>query len=95
MNDLLNKRVKASVVSVEDAENDSMDLVRRMPDIPQVPFGYMNDQWKRFIKKYDRETDCLVRFSGDMNAEGDYRGISGYMIKRDGVLVDIIYLSIQ
>jgi len=92
---LIEKKVVASVASLEEAERQSLEEIRLFPHVPQVPFGFMNEQWNRFIKEYDGEKDCLIKFQGSEGAEGEYRGTGGYMIKRGGEIIDVIYLSVE
>ena len=89
------KWVIASVTTVEQAEKKSIEKIERFPDVPQIPFGYLNESWKMFIKKYDSDKDCLLEFTGGIEAPDVYHNSSGYEIRRDDVVIDVFITSVN
>ena len=71
-----------------DVEKSSLETIARCKRCPQVPFGFINDEWLAFKAEY-RDGDCLVYFrSGDRSWDGLF-GREGYALWRDGSIVAV------
>ena len=58
------------------------------PDIPNLPFGFINDRWERF-KSNIRPGDQLVSYSTSKTAWRKRAGESGYAIIRSACVVEV------
>ena len=71
-----------------DAERISLEEIATCEHCPQVPFGYINDDWRAFKTSY-REGDCIVYFrSGKKSWDGLF-GRQGYALLRDKKIVAV------
>lgn len=78
-------------LSLVEVEQASLEKMRRNPDAPQVPFGYINEDWNRFKEQF---TDGDVLLFVSMDAPPDVpHGYTGYVRMRDGCVQDFLLVS--
>jgi hypothetical protein len=96
-----NRAFRAEVrgpLSIEQVEQESLKSIlvaikeNVRQDIPQVPFGFMNDRWKDF-KQQLRNGDLIFHFISDKDSWDVLCGRAGYVLVRDGEVVDTITTS--
>jgi hypothetical protein len=77
-----------------DIEGLSRMEISKSPDVPQVPFGYMNEKWQAFKMKYNKG-DCLVHFTTSEAAWKRLAGLEGYAILRGKKVIDVFVVRIN
>jgi hypothetical protein len=75
-----------TVLEVEADEMKNLEEVLRIvPDLPRVPFGYGNQEWEKF-KAQLQEGDTIVHFRSDRRSWSNLAGEEGYAIMREGCI---------
>ena len=84
-----------TVAEVEiEWSKDLPEMTRLRPDIPQLPFGFINDRWNRFKAKI-KDGDILVRFISDQQSWKNLAGREGLAVLRRGCLVDVFTVTMN
>ena len=85
-------------VNVEEIEaawfKELPELLKGRPDLPQAPFGFVNDRWEQF-KAQLREGDDLVRFCTDRSSWKNLAGREGVAILRLGCVADTFVITMN
>jgi hypothetical protein len=81
-------------LTIAHVEQESLEKVRKFPDVPQLPFGYQNDKWNKLKSQY-KEGDELCFFGSDTVSWAYLRGTSGYVLIRHNEIVDLIVTTIS
>jgi hypothetical protein len=71
---------------IEQVEQESLDNIKKYPDVPQVPFGYINDKWNALKSKY-KDGDEFFYYLSDPLSWNYLRGESGYILIRQNKVV--------
>lgn len=81
-------------LTVETVEAQSLAKLRgyldgpnARKDIPQLPFGFLNDSWRQF-KKQIQPDDNLLLLASPAESWEQLWGWRGYIIVRNGTVVD-------
>lgn len=79
-----------TVSEIDVFEMASVAAMRKtMPDIPKLPFAYMNVEWTYF-KSRVHPRDKLVKYSTDAHSWQHLAGESGYAIIRSGCVIETL-----
>lgn len=73
---------------------DRPESLMTRPDMPQEPFGFVNDRWEEF-KAGLRHGDTLVQFSTDRASWENLAGREGLGILRHGYMVDKFVITMN
>jgi hypothetical protein len=78
-------------LTVQEVERRAMADAKQSTrdDIPQVPFGFLNEQWKKMKAKV-KPGDRLVAFDTPQEDWDNLGGMTGYALIRGDLLIDII-----
>jgi hypothetical protein len=78
-----------SIAEIERQEKATLpDMLKLRSDYPQVPFGFMNAEWRAF-KSVIRPGDKIVRYSTDRHSWQHLAGETGYALIRSGCVVEL------
>ncbi len=82
-------------MTIADIEEHSLKEMKRHPDVPQVPFGFMNSKWLEF-RSLIREADEIYYFNTQTHEGSIAAGYAGdgYAVVRDGMVVDVFASSV-
>lgn len=78
-------------LSIAEVEQTSLEKMRGKPNAPQVPFGYINEDWERFKERF-ADGDVLLYVSMDA-PPGLPHGYTGYARMRGGCVQDFLLVS--
>jgi hypothetical protein len=74
-------------LTIGQVEQETLEEIRKYPDVPQVPFGYKNDKWNKLKSKY-KDGDEFYFFS--LRSTPNHYGTAGYVLIRDNQIVGMI-----
>jgi len=77
--------------SIKEIEQDRKDL---RPDIPLVPYGFINDKWNELKGKYENGDELYYFKSDPMSWSGLY-GREGHVLIRETRVIAMIFLSVS
>lgn len=78
-----------TIAEIERQEKATLpDMLKLRSDYPQVPFGFMNAEWRAF-KSVVRPGDKIVRYSTDRHSWQHLAGETGYALIRSGCVVEL------
>jgi hypothetical protein len=69
-------------LTIAQVEQESLEEIRKYPDVPQVPFGYENDKWDKLKSQY-KDGDEFYFFSSNERSYVFPHGTAGYVLIRD------------
>lgn len=78
-------KLASSAMTIEDVEKESLEGAKKNPDIPQLPFGFLNKQWVKFRAKL-QPGDQLFKFIYSSQEAGGY-AYGGYVALRGSCVV--------
>ena len=81
-------------LTIAQVEQKSLEKIRESPDVPQVPFGYQNDNWNK-LKSQHKDGDEFYFFGSDPVSWAYLRGELGYVLIRDNEIVGWIVTNIS
>jgi hypothetical protein len=82
-------------LTIEQVEQETLDdEIKKYPDVPQVPFGFQNKEWKKLKSKY-KDGDEFFFYWSDPVSWFYLRGESGYVLIRQNKVVDKIVCRIS
>ncbi|HEY8024453.1 MAG TPA: hypothetical protein VIF60_07805 [Burkholderiaceae bacterium] len=77
-----------AVAEIEAKETqDLAEKLRVRPDMPKVPFGFVNAKWVQF-KSHIRKGDVVVHFVSDQHSWQVLAGEEGYAIVHSDCIVE-------
>lgn len=82
------------MTSITDVEQESLEQIKNLESVPKVPFGYVNDKWNEFKKKY-KKGDLLIYFKTDSKSWDGLYGREGLVLLRGNHIVDIFFTSVS
>jgi hypothetical protein len=75
-------------LTIAQIEKESFKEIRKYPDVPQVPFGYENDNWKKLKNQY-KDGDEFYFFAANVQNWMFPHGTAGYVLIRDNQIVGL------
>jgi hypothetical protein len=88
------KVIVSHTKSFSELEEDSLRDISKHPHVPQVPFGYSNEEWLAFKQKYQQQ-DCLVYFITPEETWKRLAGLEGYAIIRGNEVIAVFVLKVS
>jgi len=76
-------------LTIKAIEKKEMENIRKSPQAPQVPFGFQNQDWQQFKRKYSKGSEIYFFTSSPESWEGLY-GRQGYALIRNNTVIEII-----
>ena len=81
-------------LSFSGVEQQSLDEIKRSsnPNIPKVPFGFINSEWNEFKAQFE-DNDKLIHFRSSKESWQALAGIEGYaIVRKECVVFSIVTL---
>jgi len=75
-------------LTIAQIEQKALEEIRESPDVPQVPFGYENDNWNKLKSQYKDGDEFYFFASDDFSWRYTY-GEAGYVLIRDNQIVGL------
>ena len=75
-------------LTIAQVEQESLEEIRKYPDVPQVPFGYENDKWKKLKSQY-RDGDEFYFFAANVQSWVFPHGMAGYVLIRGNEILGL------
>ena len=75
--------------TIEEVEKRAMEEIKKSPDAPQIPFGYINEEWQEFKKKCSKNS-AIYAFDSSRESWEALRGRKGYALIDNNKVIDII-----
>jgi hypothetical protein len=79
-------------MTISEIESQRLKAVNEMrkitPEVPQLPFGFANEEWLAF-KKLVRPGDKIIEYSSDITSWQNKAGDIGYALIRSGCILKV------
>jgi hypothetical protein len=78
---------RSDPLSIEEIERESLEELKSgAPRVPQVPFGFANEDWEEFKLQY-QPGDTILRVRSPPKSWQSLAGWEGLILVRDGTII--------